>query len=213
MLDAAGAIAMAPDGLRPQTERAFGPASPTRVERHVRMKQVADRIVLDHEVTLVDIHHKRQRVHVLENGTVRRVPDLAIRPEAETENRLEGPAPGDVLNREVELVPRDEVDRGRSRQRALRIHGDMRADEADPESWVRLLQRFCNANIVSERGGTGMQDRQFVVRGDRADVLKGETGGGGGDPARTPHDRGRRGAPRPATERADASSRPAAAAP
>src|SRR2546427_10208988 len=167
MLDAAGAIAMAPEGNGPETERAFGPASPTRVERHVRMKQVADRIVLDHEVTLVDIHHKRQRVHVLENGTVRRVPDLAVRPEAETENRLEGPAPGDVLNREVELVPRDEVDRGRSRQRSLWIHGDVRADETDPEPRIRLLQRFCNANVVSERGRTSMEDRKLVSRGDR----------------------------------------------
>ncbi len=114
------------------------------------MKQVADRIVLDHEVTLVDVHHERQRVHVLEHGAVRHVPDLAIRPEAETENRREGAAPGDVLNREVELVPRDEVDRGRSGQRSLRIDGDVRADETDPESRIRLLQRFCNANVVSE---------------------------------------------------------------
>src|SRR6267143_3236159 len=203
MLHAACAIAMAPDGLWPQTERAFGPASPARVERHIRMKQVADRILLDHEVTLVDVDHERKRVHVLENGAVRHVPDLAIRPEAESEDRFEGAAPGDVLNREVELVPSDEVDRGRSGQRSLRIHGDVGADEADSEPWILLLERFCNPNVVSEGGRTGMQNRQLVFRGDRADVLQGEVGGWGIDQARTWHERGRLREPRGVPERAD----------
>ena len=96
------------------------------------MQQIADRVVLDNEVALVHVHHERQRVHILEHWTVRRVPDRAVRLEAEPEDSIEPAALGHFLDREVELVPRDEVDRRGRRQRPLGIHRDVRADESDP---------------------------------------------------------------------------------
>jgi hypothetical protein len=39
------------------------------------MEEISDRVELDGEVALVDVDHERQRIHVLEHGTVGRVPD------------------------------------------------------------------------------------------------------------------------------------------
>ena len=149
--DAARAIPMSPDRLRPQTERAFRPAAPSRIERHVRMQQIANRVVLDDEVALVNVHHERQRVHILEHGTVRRVSDRAVRLEAEPEDGIEPAALSDFLDREVELVPRDEVDRRGRRQRPFGIHCDVRADESDPQRRVLRLQRRRHTHVVSKR--------------------------------------------------------------
>src|SRR5262249_22244097 len=67
---AARAIAVAADGLRPQTKSALRPAAAARVQRNVRMQQVTDEVVLDDEIALVDIGDKRQLVHVFEDGPV-----------------------------------------------------------------------------------------------------------------------------------------------
>ena len=64
--DGAGAVVVAADRLRPQAEGAARPAAAARVERDVRVLQVADEVVLDLQVALVDRRHARQLVHVLE---------------------------------------------------------------------------------------------------------------------------------------------------
>ena len=53
-------VAMAADRLRPQAERAVRFAAAAGVERHVRVHQVADEVVLDPQVALVDLGHERQ---------------------------------------------------------------------------------------------------------------------------------------------------------
>src|SRR2546422_1011673 len=76
--DRARPVPVAADGLGPQAEGALGPAAAPRVERHIRVKEVADDVVLDRQVALVDVHDEREHVHVLERRPVRSVPDDEI---------------------------------------------------------------------------------------------------------------------------------------
>ena len=72
--DAAGAVAMAADGLRPQAEGAARFAAAPGIERDVGMLEIADEIILDRQVALVDRRDERQLVHIFED---RRVADCA----------------------------------------------------------------------------------------------------------------------------------------
>ena len=54
---AAHPVAVPAQRLRPQAERALRAAAPARVERDVRMLQVADEVVLDGQIALVHVHH------------------------------------------------------------------------------------------------------------------------------------------------------------
>ena len=75
---AAHAVAVPAKRLRPQAKCALRAAAPAGVQRDVRMLQVADEIVLDGQVALVDVHHIRQRVHVFDRGPRRGEADLAV---------------------------------------------------------------------------------------------------------------------------------------
>ena len=66
----AHAVAMSADGLRPQAEGAARFAAAAGVQRHVGVQQVADEVVLDPQVALVDLGHERQLVHVLQDRAV-----------------------------------------------------------------------------------------------------------------------------------------------
>src|SRR5262245_1368374 len=78
MAYAAYAIAMAADGLRPEAEGAARFAATARVERNVRVLEIADEIVLDDEVAFIDRRYEAQHVHVLEDWAVLVVHDDAI---------------------------------------------------------------------------------------------------------------------------------------
>ena len=67
MADAARAVAMAADGLRPQAEGAARFAAAAGIERDVGVLQIADEVILDPQVALVDRRDERQLVHVLED--------------------------------------------------------------------------------------------------------------------------------------------------
>src|SRR6185437_9126034 len=64
-------------GLRPQAEGAARFAAAAGVQRHVRVQQIADEIVLDPQVALVDLGDERKLVHVLKDGAVLVVDDRA----------------------------------------------------------------------------------------------------------------------------------------
>ena len=80
---------------------------------------------------------------------------------------VEGPALRDLLDREVELVARHEVDRLRRAQRRLRSDGDVRADEADAEARVGALERLGDADVGAERGRARVQDGELVLGRER----------------------------------------------
>ena len=71
--DAPRPVALAADGLRPEAEGALGAAAAPGVERDVRVLEVADGVVLDRQVALVDVRDERQEIHVLEDGPGGRV--------------------------------------------------------------------------------------------------------------------------------------------
>src|SRR5690606_33760227 len=63
MPDAARAVEMPADGLRPQAERAARFAAPPGIERQVGMLEVTDKVAMDVEVPLVDGRDEWQVVH------------------------------------------------------------------------------------------------------------------------------------------------------
>src|SRR5262249_14941802 len=78
--DAARAILMTTDGLRPQTEGAARFAAAARVERNVGVLEVAAEIVLDDQIALIDRGDERQVVHALEDRAVVVMDDGAVGP-------------------------------------------------------------------------------------------------------------------------------------
>src|SRR5207249_10539298 len=109
--NAARAIAMAADGLRPQAEGATRLAAASGVERDVRMLEITNEVVLDPEVALVALRHEWQRVHILQRGTRRIVHDASICA-AVRESGYRAPIPAfrDFLDGEVEFITGDEID-------------------------------------------------------------------------------------------------------
>src|ERR1700761_4247384 len=89
------------------------------------MFEIADEIVLDGEVALVDGRDERQLVHILENMARRIVADctrgIAIR---QTGDAMPIATLGNFPDREVELIAGDEVDRRRGGQASVRLDGD-----------------------------------------------------------------------------------------
>ena len=70
---------------------------------------------------------------------------------------------GDLLDREVELVARDEIDRRALRQAFLRLHRHLGADEADLQRRVRILQRRRHLHVGGERRRRGVDHAQLVI--------------------------------------------------
>ena len=68
----ARAVTMSAERLRPQAECALGPAAPPRIERHIRMLQIPDEIILYRQIALVHVHDIGKVIHVLYRGTRRR---------------------------------------------------------------------------------------------------------------------------------------------
>ena len=128
------------------------------------MQQIADEIILDAQVALVDLGDERQLVHVLEDRAILVVHDpagvVAIR------NAIDrGPVAslGNFLDGEVELVARHEVDRRALAQAFVRLHRHLGADEADLQRRVGLLQRRRHLHVGGERRRRGVDDAQLVI--------------------------------------------------
>ena len=75
---AAHAVTVAAHGLRPQAEGAVRFAAAAGVHRHVGVFQVADEIIFDLEVTLIDLGDEGQLIHVFECGALGVVHDHAF---------------------------------------------------------------------------------------------------------------------------------------
>src|SRR5438309_364744 len=132
------------------------------------MQQVADEVLLDHEVAVVDVHDERQRVHVLERRALRRALEVSVHTIAEPGHRRQRPPLRDLLDREVELVAGDELDRGRGAQRALALDGHVGADETDPQPRILALERLGDADVVGERRRAGVEHGQLVAARNRS---------------------------------------------
>src|SRR4029453_4191343 len=132
VLDRPRAIAMAAHRLRPEAKRAARSASPPRVEPPERVQEVADEVLLDHQIAMVDVHDERQRVHVLERRPLRRAFEVAVGAIAEPRHFRERPSLRDLLDGEVELAAGDELDGRRGGESTPALPGRVWPDETRP---------------------------------------------------------------------------------
>ena len=153
VLRGADAVFMPADGLGPETEGALGGAPAARVEAHIGMEQVADKILLDLQVALIDVGHPRQRVHVGNHLALGVVLDLAFFVAiAQADNRVERTALGDFLAGEIELLAPDPVNGLGCLQGLSRQHRRVGADEADDGLGAVLLDGLGDFAIVLQGG-------------------------------------------------------------
>ncbi len=131
------------------------------------MLQVADEVVLDGQVALIDRGDERQIVHALEHRPVRVVGDgaagVAV---AQTRDRRPGPVLGHFLDGEVEFVAGDEVHHRAFDQAEVRLDRDLGPDQPGLEAGVLGLQRLDHLHVRLERRGGGVEHHQIVVLGD-----------------------------------------------
>src|SRR5262245_27809462 len=207
VLDRPRTVAMAANRLRPEAEGAARPTAPPGVERHVRVQEVADEVLLDHQVAVVDVHHERQGVHVLERRPLRRALEVPVRAIAESGHLWKRPPLRDLLDGEVELAAGHELDGRRGSERALALHGDVRPDETDPEARVLALERLGHAHVVRERRRARVQHGQVVVAPQRHHVLERQPGRRRVDEPAARHERRRLREPRRIPERPDLAAR------
>ena len=173
--DAAHAVAVAADGLRPQAERAARFAAAAGVERNVRVLEIAAEIILDHEVALVDRRDERQVVHVVQDFALVVVHDAAVGVAVgQARDAGEVAALGDLLDGEIELVARDEIDILAGQQAAVRIDRDLGADQADLELRIGRLERAHRPQVGLERRRRGVQHHQIALGCFRQDVVEAE---------------------------------------
>ena len=115
VLRGADAVFVAADGLRPEAEGALGGAPAARVQAHIGMEQVADEILLDLQVALIDIGHPGQRIHVADHLALRVMLDLAFLVAiAKAGNGFERTALSHFFAGEIELLAPDPIN-GRGR--------------------------------------------------------------------------------------------------
>src|SRR5579862_3629607 len=160
-------------GLRPQAEGAARFAAAARVDRDVGMLQIADEVVLHHQVALVDRRDPGKAVHVVQDRAILVVHDDAlIVAERQPLDRGLVVAVGDLLDGEVELVARDEIDRGAVLQRAFRVDRDLGADQAGLEVRIRLFQRLDHLHVRFERRHGGVRDDEVEILRLRHDLTQ-----------------------------------------
>ncbi len=155
---------MPADRLRPQAEGAARFAAATRVERDIRVLEIATEIILDVEIALVHGRHERELIHVLENRPLGIVHDDAVGVAVgEAGDLAEVSSLGDLLDGVVELVPRHEVDRWRGFETLLGLDCHLGADEADLEIRIERLHRLCRLHIAQEGWRGGVQHEELVL--------------------------------------------------
>ena len=168
------AVAVAADGLGPEAEGAARFAAAPGVEREIGMEEIADEIVLDHEVALVDLGDPGQRVHVLDDGPLGVVHHRAVHPVADTVDLGQRAALGDLLDGEIELAARDEIDGLRGGERGAGRDRDMRPHHADEELRIGRLEGLDHLHVGGEGGCRGMEHQELDLGRERQHVLERE---------------------------------------
>ena len=97
------------------------------------MQEIADEIILDPEVALVDLGDPGKGVHVLDDGALGIVHHLATALVAHPVDLAERAPFSDLLDGEIELAAGDEIDGVGGGERRAGRDGDMGAHHADHE--------------------------------------------------------------------------------
>src|ERR1700749_3514086 len=77
MPEAADGIFLDAQGLGPKAEGAMRFATAARIDRDIRVHQIADEIILDPEIAGIDVRDERKQGHVLERRALAVMDDLA----------------------------------------------------------------------------------------------------------------------------------------
>ena len=104
---------------------------------------------------------------------------------------------------EVELVARDEIDRGALAQAFVGLHRDLGADEADLQRGVGVLQRGGDLHVGGEGRRRGVDHAQLEVACLGGDGVEADARGRRVDQLAVRHQRGRLGEPGRIPEAAD----------
>ena len=167
MADAAGAVAMAAHGLRPQAEGAARLAAASGIDRDIGMLEIADEIVLDLQVALVDRRDEGQRVHVLEDRPRPRCGGWRRRRRASDSPTMSVQilAVGDFLDGEIEFIAGDEIER-RARLSGCRRRSTATLAPIRPTLSFGLAALSASMHFTSEA-----KDGAEVCRTDQIEIL------------------------------------------
>jgi hypothetical protein len=200
----ADAVSVAANRLRPEAEGAFRTASAPRVDRNIRVLQVADKVVLDLEVALVDGRNEGQPIHVLDHRARRVVNDAAVRrPIAQSHDFGVRPVLRDLDAGVVEFLAAAPIDGRRAGQGAGGIDSHFGADHADLDFRVLLFQKRRELRVRRERRRTRMNHNRFIIRSNGERLVDGQPIGGRIDEPASRHHRGRLRQPGRIPERLD----------
>ena len=188
-------VLVAANGLRPQTERALSRATPTRVHRNVRVHQVADEVLLDLQIPLVDIGHPGQRVHVVDEIPLRVVDDLAFLAETQTRNGFHRAVFTDLLAGEVELLATHPINRRGRLERLGRQDSRVRPNESDLRVRALSLDGLGHLAVVLQRRRGRIDDDVAEVLGDAQGLLHADVMGRTVEQSGIRHQGGRLGQP------------------
>jgi len=168
------------------------------------MLQIADEVILDPEIALIDFGDEGQLIHVLEDRALAIVTDGAARVAiAEAVDAVPGAAVGNLLDGEIEFVAADEVERARRFEAFPRLDRDLGADEADLELRVRVLHRLRDLHVVGKGRRRGVHHHELVFLRQRQHIAEAQPGRGRVDKAAALDQRRRLRKPGRKPERAD----------
>ena len=196
MLNTAHPVIMPADGLRPQAESAMALAAAPGIERQIRVLEIADEVIFDLEVALIDIGYKRQVVHIGKDLAFLVVDDHAIL--VAVGNAVDGGeihALGNILDGKVKFIARDEINRCALQQAFFRLHRDLGANHADFDVRVGILDRLGDLHVGGKARRRGMDHAKIAVPGIGQHDVHADLGGRGIDQAAPGYERRRLGEP------------------
>ncbi len=171
---AALAPCVAGEGLRPEAEGALGRAAAGGIQRDVRVQKEGNTVFGDVEIAVVDLGGPGHLVELF-GADLRAIGIVLVDAVgvliAGAEDLVQRLAVGKLDDGEVELAADDEVDGLALVEGLIGRGGDGRADEADLDGGVGLLDLLGHALIAVPAHGAGEEDEELVVLQDLDDLL------------------------------------------
>src|SRR5208337_3641947 len=128
---ALGAIFVSPDGLRPKAKGTFGGAAAPGVERHIGMKQIADEVIVDVQIFVIDRENAWQGIRIEQDLAFRRMAYGAIGCSvSEAFNLIKVISPGQIETGIIKLVAAHEIEHRSLKQSLFGNNGDMGSDKS-----------------------------------------------------------------------------------
>src|SRR5208283_1635056 len=114
------------DGLRPKAEGAFGGAAAPGVERHIGMKQIADEVIVDVQISMIDRENAWQGIRIEQDLAFRRMAYGAIGCSvSEAFDLIKVISPGQLETGIIKLVAAHEIECRSLKQSLLGGNGDV----------------------------------------------------------------------------------------